>query len=164
MMADVARRRISPATWATIAELGRLHWLCGNIYETAVNMPRLLSDAHRNRRPGVLAAGSPVRYYLPVAPVTFIASAVALTHDWRAGGDRRAIIAAAAGTASSAALTGYLVGAVNLRLLRSSGGLGANEADSLIRTWHRGNLIRLTCLAVTALAARRTAGATDVPD
>lgn len=88
--------------WAIGAELGRLQWFGGNLYEAAVNMPRLLVDAQSNRRPGLLAAGSPLRYYLPAAPFTFIGSAAALTHDWRAGGDRRAIAVAAAGTASSA--------------------------------------------------------------
>jgi hypothetical protein len=47
--------------WATAAELGRLQWLGGNLYEAAVNMPRLLVDAQPNRRPGLLAAGSPLR-------------------------------------------------------------------------------------------------------
>jgi hypothetical protein len=42
--------------WATAAELGRLQWLGGNLYEAAVNMPRLLVDAQPNRRPGPLAA------------------------------------------------------------------------------------------------------------
>jgi hypothetical protein len=147
--------------WATAAaELGRLQWLGGNLYEAAVNMPRLLVDAQPNRHPGLLAAGSPLRYYLPTAPVVFIASAASLAHDWRAGGDRRAVAVAVAGTASSAALTAYLVRDVNLRLLRGSTPLGADETDRLIKTWHRGNLLRMSCLTVAAWASRRAARAT----
>lgn len=138
-----------------MAELGRLHWLGGNAYEAAVNMPRLLADAQSNRRPGLLAAGSPLRYYLPAAPLTLIGSAAALTHDWHAGGNRGAVAAAAVGTVSSAALTAYLVRTVNLRLLRGSKPLAADEADSLVKTWHRGNLIRMMCLTVAELASRR---------
>ncbi len=146
--------------WATAAaELGRLQWLGGNLYEAAVNMPRLLVDAQPNRRPGLLAAGSPLRYYLPTAPVVFVASAASLAHDWRAGGDRRAVAVAAAGTASSAALTAYLVRAVNLQLLRGSTSLDADGTDRLIKTWHRGNLMRMLCLTVAALASRRASSA-----
>jgi hypothetical protein len=137
-MSNHSGRPRKQTRWATAAELGRLQWLGGNLYEAAVNMPRLLVDAQPHRSPGLLAAGSPLRYYLPTAPVVFVASAASLAHDWRAGSDRRAV-AAAAGTASSAALTAYLVRAVNLRLLRGSMPLDPDETERLIKTWHRGN-------------------------
>lgn len=138
-----------------MAELGQAHWLAGNVYEAMVDMPRLLADARPNREPGLLAAGSPLRYYLPVAPVTLAATATSLVGSWRSGGDRRAIATAAVGTASAAALTGYLVRVVNVRLLGSGNPLSVTERDQLVRTWHRGNLARLLVLAVAAGALRR---------
>ncbi|WP_433260545.1 DUF1772 domain-containing protein [Actinosynnema sp. CS-041913] len=148
--------RPSRSRWAVIAGVGQAHWFFGNAYEAMVDMPRLLADAQPNRSPGLLRAGSPLRYYLPAAPVTVVATAAALVDSWRSGGDRRAITTAAAGTASAAALTAYLVKRVNLRLLRSGKPLSATERRSLATTWHRGNLARLAALTVAAWALRRT--------
>ncbi|MEU4762061.1 DUF1772 domain-containing protein [Actinosynnema sp. NPDC023794] len=138
--------------WAAIARLGQAHWFFGNVYEAVVDVPRLLVDARPNRAPGLLAAGSPVRYYVPAAPVTLAATAVALA---RSGGDRRAVAAATAGTLVAAALTGYLVRTVNLRLLRDDEPLTDEDRRRLTTTWHRGNLLRLLALAVAASATRR---------
>lgn len=120
-------------------------------------MPRLLADARPRRAPTLLGAGSPLRYYAPVAPVTFVATAVALVDSWRSDGDRRLVLTAAAGTASAAVLSGYLIRTVNLRLLRGEGQLGATEARDLARTWHRVNLVRLSALVVASSALRRIA-------
>ncbi|MGX9791236.1 hypothetical protein [Mycobacterium sp. MMS18-G62] len=144
--------------WVAVARLGQLHWILGNVYEAVVDVPSLLADAHPNREPGLLSAGSPLRYYLPAAPITFVATGVALADDWRSGGDRRLTATAAAGTASAAALTAYLVRTVNLRLLKSPTPLTATERRALITTWHRGNLVRLAALAVAAWGLRRGPG------
>ena len=71
---------------------------------------------------------------------------------------------AAASTASAAALTAYLVRTVNLRLLHSVTPLSATESRRLVRTWHRGNLVRLLALTVAAWALRQSAlpAASDV--
>jgi hypothetical protein len=79
------------ALWAAVASLGQLHWFFGNVYEAAVDMPQLLADAHPNRAPCLLGSGSPLRYYLPAAPVTLVATVAALIDSWRRGGDRRVI-------------------------------------------------------------------------
>lgn len=123
--------------WAAAARLGHIHWFLGNLYEAMADMPQLLVDAQPNREPGILAAGSPVRYFAPAAPVTLAATTATLIDSWRAGGDRRVIITAAASTATAAALTGYLVRTVNRQLLRGGTGLGAIESRNLVRTWHR---------------------------
>ena len=96
--------------------------------------------------------------------MTFVATGVALVENWRSGGDRRVIAAAAAGTASAAGLTAYLVRTVNLRLLTSRTSLTATERRRLINTWHRGNLVRLLALTVAAWALRQSAlpAASDV--
>jgi hypothetical protein len=70
------------ALWAAVAGLGQLHWFFGNVYEAVVDMPQLLVDAQPNRAPRLLGVGSPLRYYLPAAPVTFVATVVALMDSW----------------------------------------------------------------------------------
>jgi hypothetical protein len=115
-------------------------------------MPRLLADAHPNRAPGLLAPGSPVRYYLPAGPITLVATTMALL---RSKGDRRTVATSAASTLVAAALTAYLVKAVNLRLLQDDEPLTEAELRRLITTWHRGNLLRLAALAIAAHTMRR---------
>jgi hypothetical protein len=144
------------APWAVLAGLGLLHWFFGNVYEAAVDMPQLLADAQPNRAMRLLGAGSPLRYYLPAAPVTLVATVAALIDSWRSGGNRCVIATAAASTASAGALTAYLVKAVNLRLLHTEKPLSATESRELVRTWHRGNLIRLTFLAIAGWALRQS--------
>ena len=138
--------------WAALARLGQAHWFFGNLYEAVVDVPKLLADARPNRAPGLLAAGSPLRYYLPAGPVTVVSTVIALM---RSGGDRRAVAASAAGTLVAAALTGYLVKTVNLRLLDDGEPLSDDERRRLLATWHRGNLLRLAALVVAAAATRR---------
>jgi hypothetical protein len=142
------------APWAAIAGIGQVHWFFGNLYEAAVDMPRLLADARPNREPRLLGAGSPLRYYLP-APVTLASTAAALSGLWRSGADRRVVLTAAAGTASATALTAYLVKTVNLPLLHDGEPLSPEERDKLVTTWHRGNLARLACLVVAGAALHR---------
>jgi len=150
-----------PARWVSVAALSQLQWFLGNVYELVVDVPRLLVDAHPNREPRLLRPGSPVRYYLPAAPVTLAAITATLTDSWRAGGDRRVIAAAAASTASSVGLTVYPVRSVNLRLLRRGNLLSAIEADTLVKRWHRANVVRAFVLVVSGWAVRRAARATD---
>ncbi|MFJ6672854.1 DUF1772 domain-containing protein [Actinosynnema sp. NPDC091369] len=140
--------------WAALARLGQAHWFFGNLYEAAVDVPRLLADAGPDRAAGLLAPGSPLRYYAPAAPVTLTATAVALL---RSDGDRRAAATSAASTLVAAALTGYLVKTVNLRLLGGEP-LGDDDRRRLLATWHRGNLLRLVALAVAAATLRRATG------
>jgi hypothetical protein len=151
----------SRRSWAVIAHAGHIHWFLGNLYEAMVDMPQLIADAQPNRQPGILAAGSPLRYYAPAAPVTLTATAATLIGNWRSGGDRRLIITAAASTASAAALTGYLVKTVNLRLLRDGTRLDPAGCRVLVRTWHRANLVRLLAVAISAQALHRAGQPAD---
>jgi hypothetical protein len=150
-----SRASQSRKPWATVAQLGHVHWFAGNLYEAMVDMPQLLVDAQSNREPGLLAVGSPVRYYAIAAPVTLAATVATLIDSWRSGGDRSAIITAAAGTASAAALTGYLIKKVNVQLLRNETLPGATEQRRLVSTWHQVNLVRLLLVAVAAGALGR---------
>ncbi|MBB4933425.1 hypothetical protein F4561_004245 [Lipingzhangella halophila] len=144
-------------SWHALAQYGQAHWFFGNLYEAMVDMPRLLVDARPRRAPRLLGAGSPVRYYAPAVPLTFGATAAALADSWRSGGDRRAIVAAALGTAWATVLSAYLVRTVNLRLLRGEAPLSAAEAHALARNWHLVNLVRLAALLLAAEALRRAA-------
>ncbi|MBB5953873.1 hypothetical protein FHS29_000443 [Saccharothrix tamanrassetensis] len=157
-MRNRSSNKTTRGRWAAVAGVGQAQWFFGNVYEAVVDMPQLLADAQPDRKPGLLGAGSPLRYYLPVAPVTLVATAAALVGSRRSGGDRGAIATAAAGTASAVALTAYLARTVNLRLLRGGKPLDAIERRNLVRTWHRGNLVRLTALTAAAwgLRAART--------
>lgn len=145
MTAREPRRRRS--WWAKAARAGQTAWFFGNLYEAVVGMPQLLADARSQRATGLLAAGSPVRYYAPVAPVAFGATALALSEKWRSGADRRVITASATCMASAAGLSAYLIRTVNVRLLTSGAPLTEHERRGLVDTWHRVNAIRLGLLA-----------------
>ena len=138
----------------TLARLGVRAWFFGNLYETVVGMPQLLADA-RARRRGLLGAGSPVRYYAPVAPLAFGATAMTLVHGWRARADRPAIAATAVGMTSAAALSGYLIRSVNLRLLTGDEPLSDLDRRRLITTWHLVNGVRLGTLVLAMASLSR---------
>jgi hypothetical protein len=58
-----------------VAQLGYAQWLFGNIYEAVVKIPERLAAERRDSAAGpgsqaILAPGSPLRYYAPVAPIT----------------------------------------------------------------------------------------------
>jgi hypothetical protein len=101
---------------ATAARIGRAAWFFGNSYEAAVGVPQLISSA--NRRAGILATGSPVRYFAPVAPAAVGGTAAVLVESWRSGGDRRAVAAATATLGAALGLSAYLIRSINVPLLR----------------------------------------------
>lgn len=51
-------------------------WLFGNLYEQVVWNPQLLADPRPGSLVGVFAAGSPVFYYLPWAPIAVVLAVV----------------------------------------------------------------------------------------
>ena len=134
-----------------IARLGRTGWIFGNIYEVAVGVPELI--AATNRQPGILATGSPVRYFAPIAPAAVGGTAAVLLKSWRTGGDRRAVATATATLSIAVGLSGYLIQSINVPLLR---GKVSKEAQSrLLLRWHCGNAMRLGLLAATEIFVRR---------
>jgi Domain of unknown function (DUF1772) len=143
------------ARWLRLAASGQALWLAGNLYEAVVDMPRLLRDAQPQRRPGLMTAGSPLRYYAPLAPLTFTATTVALMDGWRSGGDKRVVVTAAAHMAAAAGLTAYLVRTVNLPLLTGAGPAGGAEQQRMLRKWHRANGARLAAVTGAWLALRQ---------
>ncbi|MFI6306862.1 anthrone oxygenase family protein [Amycolatopsis thailandensis] len=141
--------QVKTGRWARLATVGQAHWFFGNLYEAVVDVPRLTGD----RSPGLLASGSPARYFIPAAPATIASTALALTGSWHDGGDRRAIVTAAAGTAVATGITVHLVRSVNLTLLREQPDQARRE--ELAKKWHRANLVRLALLIVVRFAFRR---------
>jgi hypothetical protein len=128
-----------------VARAAVAHWFFGNLYEEVVGVPALVAATPPG---GVLAWGSPARYYLPVAPVT-VGSVVALAATERT---LEATVAAAC-TVAGAALTGPLVRGVVLDLLH--GRAESDERDRLVMTWHRVNRVRLTLVGAAAVALAR---------
>jgi len=133
--------------WSRAAQLGQAAWFFGNLYEGLVGMPQLLADARPTRSPGLLTAGSPVRYFAPVAAVALGPTGITLIKGWRAGADRRLIAATAAGVGSALALSGYLIPTLTRPLLIGSEPLAGTDREQLIVTWHRLNALRLVALA-----------------
>lgn len=118
-------------------------------------MPQLLADARPQRTPRLLGPGSPVRYYVPGAPLALGGTAAALAGSWRSGGDRRLITATAMSTAGAAALSAYLIRSINVRLLTSNEPLSEPDRHRVVATWHRTNVVRLVALAAASVALHR---------
>jgi hypothetical protein len=120
-------------------------WFFGNVYEGVVAVPQLIARA--NRPAAILATGSPVCYFAPVAPAAVGGTATVLTQSWRNGADRRAIAAATATLGAAVGLSAYLIGSINVPLLRAK--VAKQDQPRLISRWHRGNTLRRGLLAVT---------------
>jgi hypothetical protein len=140
-----------PLPIATVARFGRAAWFFGNAYEAVVAVPQLIASA--NRQAGILATGSPVRYFAPIAPAAVGGTAAVLVQSWRSGGDRRLIMASTATLGATLGLSAYLIASINVRLLR--GEIGKDAQSRLISRWHLGNAVRLGLLAVTEILVRR---------
>ena len=92
MQNRLSTRGMQPRAWWLSRPTRPDLWFFGHLYEAVVDMPQLLADAQPNRKPRLLGAGSPLRYYLPIGPVTFVATSAALidkagdlaaTDEWR---------------------------------------------------------------------------------
>jgi len=141
--------------WPGLAVSGQVLWLCGNLYESIVDVPRLLRDAQPRRRPGLLKPGSPLRYYAPTAPLALAATAATLMNGWRSGGNKRVIGTAAAHMAVAVGLTAYLVRKVNVPLLTGTGSIDDAEQQRMLRIWRRVNAVRVAAVVGALVATRR---------
>jgi Domain of unknown function (DUF1772) len=131
-----------------------------NLYEAVVRMPDRLADEHDSAargETGLLAAGSPARYHLLAAPILLGSTIAAVVDGLRNDGDRAALLVAAVCSLSGAAMTGYLVRRVNLRLLDGGSPIGPEERHSLMSRWYSANRIRLALLAAGSVALERAA-------
>jgi hypothetical protein len=104
---------------------------------------------------GRAAAGSPVRYYLPVGPVTVAATLSALTTGWRNPVNRPWSIASTAGTLTGALATAYIVREINVKLFFATETPTATEQEKLLKRWYRLNAVRMAATGVAWLSARQ---------
>lgn len=137
-----------------VAEFTHAHWFFGNLYEAVVKVPHRVAASGNSpalqRAP--LGAGSPGRYYAPMAPVTFPAAVVALAAGWNRPGSRPWLVTAAAASAAGGAATAYLLRAVNPPLFFGPHPLSEMRRAPLLARWYHVNGVRLAASAI-ALAA-----------
>src|SRR6478672_11427987 len=81
-----------------IAEFSHAHWFFGNLYEAVVKVPHRVaaSEASRELPRSPFGAGSPGRYYAPVAPLNAPAAIAALVAGWNHANSRPWLLVAAA--------------------------------------------------------------------
>ncbi|WP_199435531.1 DUF1772 domain-containing protein [Qaidamihabitans albus] len=138
-----------------IALVGDTAWFVANLYEGLVDVPQLLIDSRPRRRPGLIAPGSPVRYFALNGLVAIPASGLALATAWRQG--HRAAAGTAAGALGAAvALSGFLIRTVNVPLLTGNEGLPPARLSGLKARWHAANALRLLALGAGIVAIERT--------
>ena len=131
-----------------LARIARAAWLSANVYEGVVGVPELLS--RQPGRMGLLATGSPVRFYALVGPVAVGGSALEVLARWRQAEDKGQLAAAAGCLAASVAVTGYLVTFVNVPLITGT----APADDRVLLRWHRWNAARVALLAAGEVLLR----------
>lgn len=137
-----------------VAEFTHAHWFFGNVYEVLVKVPHRVAGAVASselpRSP--FGAGSPGRYYAPVAPLNAPAAIGALITGWNLPATRASLLVAAASSAAGAAATAYVLRSLNPKLFFSPHPLSEDVRRPLLRRWYRIHALRLTASAV-ALAA-----------
>ncbi|GAB3618443.1 hypothetical protein GCM10027416_30000 [Okibacterium endophyticum] len=137
-----------------IALVGDAAWFVANLYEGLVDVPQLLIDSRSHRRPGVIAPGSPVRYFALNGLAALPASALAVATAWRRGRTTEATVAMGAlGTALG--LSGFLIRTVNVPLLTGDQSVSAARLSGLKTRWHTVNVVRLVALGVGIVALGR---------
>lgn len=156
-----SRRQTTTAALLTLAQLGQAQWFFGNLYEALVHIPdRMAVEVDSNVRgerhslSSVLRSGSPVRYWLPAAPLALATAIGALIAGWDTPRQRAWLGASAASTVSGVLLTTYVVRAINAKLLFAAEPLPPTDREQLLRRWHRLNRLRLALAGIAWLAAQ----------
>jgi hypothetical protein len=137
-----------------VTEFSHAHWFFGNLYEAVVKIPDRVagSPASREFPRSAFGAGSPGRYYAPIAPINAPATIAALVAGWNHAPSRPWLLVAAASSMAGAAATVYLLRSVNRRLFFSPAPLSEMRRKPLLKRWYRVHALRLTASAA-ALAA-----------
>jgi len=152
--ASSAWRDVVAARLLGAAEFTHAHWFFGNLYEALVKIPHRVaaSEASAELPRSPFGAGSPGRYYAPVAPLNVPLACAALVAGWNRSGRRPWLIVAAASSAVGGAATAYLLRSVNPELFFSPQPQGPARRKPLLTKWYRVHAVRLAASAV-ALAA-----------
>lgn len=145
-----------------LAQLAYAQWFFGNVYEAVVKIPDRLSAELPDSAPGthgrsrsILGPGSPVRYYLPAPPVAVVSTVGAVVNGVGNPRSRRWLTVSAGCGVAGAALTGYVVRKVNLKLFFGAEPPPPAERDELLRTWYRVNVLRAAAVAGAMFAIQR---------
>lgn len=140
-----------------IAEFSHAHWFFGNLYEALVKIPHRVaaSEASPELPRSPFGAGSPGRYYAPIAPLNAPVAVAALVAGWKHSNSRGWLIVAALGSATGAAATAYLLRSINPRLFFSPHPLSEMRRKPLLTRWYRIHAIRLTASAIALVAIHR---------
>lgn len=165
-MSRTPPRRRPAATRAllAVAQAGQAQWFFGNLYEAVARIPdRLALQRDLAVDPGepvtlrsLLRPGSPVRYYLPVGPITVGAAVSALAAGRRGpSAHRRWLATSAAGTVVGALSTAHIVRSINIGLFFAARPPDAAERDALLRRWYRLNTVRMVATGAAWFAAQR---------
>ena len=103
-----------------VAEFSHAHWFFGNLYEALVKVPHRIaaSEASHELPRSPFGAGSPGRYYAPIAPVNAPVAVAALAAGWPRADGRILLVVAAAASTTGAAATAYLLRSINPALAR----------------------------------------------
>jgi len=152
---NAARRTQRTAALLDLAQLGYAQWLFGNVYEAVVRVPDLLSAELSDtdgRGGSILGPGSPVRYYLLAPPVALVGTVGAVINGLGNPRSRRWLTVSAGCGVAGAALTGYVVRKVNLRLFFAAEPPPPAERDALLRIWYRVNALRTAAVAGAVFA------------
>jgi hypothetical protein len=152
-------------TLTSLAVLGHAHWFFGNLYEAIVLAPGWTSMAGKplHLGGGILTAGSPVRYYIPVTPLTVLVTVSAGIAGWRTPQGPHLPLALGIGLSLiSAAVTGYIVARVNMRLFFAAD-TTAEQKVVLARRWTRLNYTRLTTLGAAGTLLVWALGRAPIP-
>lgn len=137
-----------------VAEFSHAHWFFGNLYEVLGKIPHRVAAAEASRElpRSPFGAGSPGRYYAPIAPINAPAAIAALVAGWNHADSRPWLLVAAASSTTGAAATAYLLRSINPDLFFSPQPLSETRRNPLLKRWYRVHAVRLAASAV-ALAA-----------
>lgn len=139
---------------ATVATLGHLVWLAGNVREECTGAIESWADDPPS---SPFAQGSPARYYPPIVAVALGAALrVLLVSHSRRSRVRFAVVAAGAST-TALATTVVLIRSVNLPLYR--GEVALPQRRRLVQRWYLLNRLRIATLVCATIACLRGATA-----
>ncbi len=153
-MSSALRRESLADRLLDVAEFSHAHWFFGNVYEALVKIPTRVaaSEASQGLPRTPFGAGSPGRYYVPIAPLNAPVALGALVAGWNRPDTRPSLIVAAASSAVGAAVTAYVLGFLNPKLFFSPQPLDEDQRRPLLAQWYRIHVVRLTASAVSLAA------------
>ncbi|KRE91873.1 DUF1772 domain-containing protein [Arthrobacter sp. Soil764] len=140
-----------------VAEFSHAHWFFGNLYELLVKVPHRVaaSEASKELPRTPFGAGSPGRYYAPLAPINAPAAVGALAAGWHDPLTRTSLMAAAAGSVTGAAATVYVLRSLNPKLFFSPEPLAEDLREPLLKRWYQVHAVRSAASAVALAAIHR---------